>query len=89
MDTFDTGPTSANIHRRDFVKTGLATAAGGVFSIGSSAKADSPYVIDSQFKGAIPNAAVPRWQDDLPILTACAPLSNGTPPRRIQRQGRG
>jgi len=80
MEPPNNGPTTTNPSRRDFVKTGLAAAAGGVFSIGSNAKADSEMKIDSQFKGAIPNSAIPRWQDDLPILKGSIPLSTGTEP---------
>jgi len=80
MDTPDNGPTTPNASRRDFVKTGLAAAAGGGFSIGSSAKADSELIISSQFKTAIQNASVPRWQDALPIFQGAEPLSSGSIP---------
>jgi hypothetical protein len=74
------------IDRRSMLKTTLAAAAGSVFSIGSSssARANSPLIIDSQFKTALDGMLVPRWQDPCPIYQPCAPLSEGTIPAEYE-----
>jgi len=69
------------IGRRTLIKTGIGATIGGVFNIGSSARADVPLPIpDSLFTGAIDNLAVPRWADPLPIPAYVPVLSAGTLP---------
>jgi FtsP/CotA-like multicopper oxidase with cupredoxin domain len=59
--------------RRNLLKSGAGVAAGSVFHIGSTAHANSPLKVDSQFKGSIQN--VPRWENVLPVPSPPRPLS--------------
>jgi len=84
-------PTPNSIDRRTVLKTSLAAAAGGVFNIGSSssALANSPLKIDSNFDTAIDGMLVPRWEDPLPLYQACDPLSEGTIPAEYEGKAVG
>ena len=78
------------VSRRSFIKTASTVAGAGVFNIGNSSRADVPLPIPgSNFKGAIENTAVPRWQDDLPSYNHLAPLSAGTVPAQYGGVGVG
>ena len=71
----------AVLSRRSFIKTASAIAGTSVFNIGSSSQANVPLPIPgSNFKGAIENTAVPRWQDELPSYNPITPLSTGSEP---------
>ncbi|MBU6300771.1 MAG: multicopper oxidase domain-containing protein [Verrucomicrobia bacterium] len=59
--------------RRSLLKTSAGVAAGSVFHIGSTAHADSPLKVDSQFDGSVQN--VPRWENSLPVPVPVRPLS--------------
>lgn len=78
--------TANALSRRSMLKTTFAATAGSVFSIGSSssARANDPLIIDTQFTGAIDGMAVPRWQDPCPIFQPCTPLSEGTIPAEYE-----
>jgi FtsP/CotA-like multicopper oxidase with cupredoxin domain len=64
--------------RRNLLKTSAGLAAGSVFHIGSTAHADSPLKVASQFDGSIQN--VPRWENALPVPVPVRPLSVGNIP---------
>jgi FtsP/CotA-like multicopper oxidase with cupredoxin domain len=79
-------PTPNSIDRRTVLKTSLAAAAASVFSIGSSssARANSPLIIDENFASAIDGMLVPRWEDPCPIFQPCSPLSEGEIPAEYE-----
>jgi len=78
------------VSRRSFIKTASTFAGASVFNIGNSSRADVPLPIPgSNFKGAIENTAVPRWQDDLPDHNFVAPSSTGAEPSQYGGIGAG
>jgi FtsP/CotA-like multicopper oxidase with cupredoxin domain len=78
------------VSRRSFIKTASTVAGASVFNIGSSSQANVPLPIPgSNFKGAIENTAVPRWQDELPFDNQITPLSTGSEPAQYGGVGVG
>lgn len=84
----NTSPKS--VSRRSFILAGSSVAGAGIFNIGNSARADVPLPIPgSQFKGAIDNGAIPRWQDELPAFNHLLPQSTGSEPAQYGDVGVG
>lgn len=72
--------SSSHMNRRSFVRFGSSLAGAGVFHIGRSHASVPLPIPGSNFKGAIENTAVPRWQDDLPSYNHITPQSTGIVP---------